>query len=126
MPPLIRTLAVAVILLALIGGAVVWLRPAEVTTRQLPTDVARSVMGPLEPATNRPGRDIAELGTRVDSASRCADFCARNPACQAMSFAKAAEAADGICWLKWAVPAPTESAAMVSAVRIASAPASGR
>lgn len=87
-----------------------------------PAAPAGQVMGPLEPSTNRQGRDISQAGMRMTSAVQCSALCAADPQCRAMSFATS-DNGSGLCFLKSAVPAATESPAVVSAVKIASSPA---
>lgn len=74
-------------------------------------------MGPLEPATNRPGRDLSDNGAQADSAQECASRCADDSRCQAMSFAQPSPPAAGICFLKGSVPEPASSPSIVSAVK---------
>jgi hypothetical protein len=74
-------------------------------------------MGPLEQATNRQGRDLADVGVRLTDALACSRLCDIDDRCMAMSFVKTADAASGFCWLKGSVPTPSENAAVVSAVK---------
>jgi PAN domain len=75
-------------------------------------------MGPLEQATNRQGRDLADVGMRVSDAAACSRLCTVDDRCMAMSFVKAADGASGLCWLKGSVPGASENLAVVSAVKI--------
>jgi len=78
---------------------------------------ASAQMGPLEPGTNRQGRDLADIGLRVPDAAACSRLCGIDERCLAMSFVAAADGASGICWLKGSVPSPSENPAVVSAVK---------
>ena len=124
-----RVLASFLAATALALLAVFWLRAGGDATIGKPgaaDATAASTMGPLEAATNRQGRDLSQAPARTDTAAQCSDLCGFNPACKAMSFAKDADGKGGICLLKWDVPAATENPAVTSAVKLASAPGSGR
>ena len=87
-----------------------------------PSAAAASTMGPLEPSTNRQGRDISQSGVRTSTAAQCSDLCAADPNCRAMSFATS-DGQGGLCFVKSGVPDPTENPAVTSAVKVAPTPA---
>jgi hypothetical protein len=118
MRTLVAALALAVVAVALF----VWLlfsHTGDATAARDPagaTGAAR--MGPLEPDTNRQGRDLADIGLRVTDAAACSRLCRIDERCMAMSFVKGADGTSGICWLKGSVPATSENPAVVSAIKI--------
>jgi hypothetical protein len=117
MRTLVAAVAFAVLVIALFG----WLasHPGDAGgARDAAAAPGAPHMGPLEQATNRQGRDLADIGLRVPDASACSRLCAIDERCMAMSFVKAGDTASGICWLKSSVPGASESAAVVSAVKI--------
>lgn len=117
-----RVFIAAVIFAALVGAAFWWRVAIPPTDGQPATRAAGNAqggarMGPLEPATNRQGRDLSDVGVRVTDALACSRLCAIDERCMAMSFVKAADSTAGICWLKGSVPVPSENDAIVSAVK---------
>jgi hypothetical protein len=123
-----RALLVLLVAALLALAAVAWLQTGNDGSNGKPAAVNGafgSPMGPLEEATNRQGRDISQAAPRTDDASQCSLLCSLNPDCRAMSFAKDGDGKGGICLLKSDVPTATQNAAVISAVKIASAPKGG-
>jgi PAN domain len=114
---LVAAVGLAVLVIALFWWRVASPPGAAAGARDATAGPGTARMGPLEPATNRQGRDLADIGLRVTNAAACSRLCAVDERCMAMSFVKSGEAA-GICWLKGSVPSASENAAVVSAVKI--------
>jgi hypothetical protein len=117
-----RTLVAAVALAVLAVALFVWLLLGHTGDGSAAPDSAGSagaaLMGPLEPDTNRQGRDLTDIGLRVTDAAACSRLCRIDERCVAMSFVKGGDGASGICWLKGSVPNASENPAVVSAVKI--------
>ena len=118
-----RTFVAAVALAALVGAWFWWRllsHPAGAPPRAREGGAVQAAarMGPLEPATNRQGRDLSDIGLPVSDAAACARQCAVDGRCMAMSFVEGADGALGLCWLKGSVPAASENPAVVSAVKV--------
>ena len=113
-----RTLVAAVALAVLVVALFVWLLFSHAGNGSAAPDPAGTArMGPLEPDTNRQGRDLADIGLRVTDAAACSRLCGIDERCMAMSFVKAADTTSGICWLKGSVPDASESPAVISAIK---------
>ena len=116
-----RTLVAAVALAVLVVVLFVWLLFSHAGNGTAAGDPAGAAgaarMGPLEPDTNRQGRDLTDIGLRVTDAAACSRLCGIDERCMAMSFVKAADTTSGICWLKGSVPNASENPAAVSAVK---------
>jgi hypothetical protein len=115
-----RTLVAAVVFAVLVVASFAWLLLRQPGVNAGDPVAASGVarMGPLEPDTNRQGRDLADIGLRLTDAAACARLCEVDERCMAMSFVKASDGASGICWLKGSVPGASENPAVVSAVKV--------
>ena len=78
---------------------------------------ARAAMGALEERTDRSGSDLSRHPLPANNAGECAGFCEAEADCKAMTWVKHPDMFGGVCWLKGAVPAPSENEAAVSAVK---------
>jgi len=117
---------VAAVALALLGVVLfTWFmarQPGNATDTGTPAGASAAAgMGPLEPDTNRQGRDLAEIGLRVSDAAACSRLCGIDERCLAMSFVKGSDAEAGRCWLKGSVPGASANPAVISAVKIRAA-----
>jgi hypothetical protein len=70
-------------------------------------------VGPLEARTNRQGNDINPYGLAADNPQMCAQMCAQNDKCDAMTFIESTHS----CWLKHGVPPSSPNPDMISAVK---------
>lgn len=114
----------AVVVVVVIAFWVVWKALPEASRPASQGEAQTASMGPLEPKTNRRGRDLSIGGELADNAAECARLCDESDRCQAMSYSAGASGQAGRCWLKESVPAPTPNELMTSAVKLhaASAP----
>ena len=76
-----------------------------------PAPVVR--MTPLEVNTNRQGNDIRWF--QVNTAAQCSLECLKDINCKAITFVENPQG--GVCWLKNAVPPPTQQPGLISSVK---------
>ena len=69
--------------------------------------------GALAALDKYPGRDLSQAGVRRNTAAQCAQLCAEEASCRAMSFA-ATESGAGLCFLKDSASQATPNPAMMS------------
>jgi hypothetical protein len=114
----------AVLVVVAIAFWTVWKTLPETPRPASQADARPSTMGPLEPKTNRQGRDLSIGGELSGSAAECARLCDAHNRCKAMSYSAGTSGELGRCWLKESVPAATPNDLMTSAVKLhaASAP----
>ena len=114
----------AVVVVLAIAFWTVWKTLPEAPRAVSQAGARPSTMGPLEPNTNRQGRDLSIGGELSGSAAECARLCDLSDRCQAMSYSAGTSEQPGRCWLKESVPASTPNDLMTSAVKLhaASAP----
>jgi hypothetical protein len=118
-----RTLLITIAAILIVMGTGTWLfltfrsQPSSDSPVPQASRPMSARMGPLEPATNRQGRDLSVAGIHAASAQQCSDLCAADNHCMSMSFAKTSGSNAGICFLKGSVPSPSPNDAMISAVK---------
>jgi hypothetical protein len=79
-----------------------------------PASRPQSLMGPLEHGWNYDHNDLDPNGwLSVASADACSDLCYARTDCKAMTYVVSNKS----CWLKYAVPSPTQNTDMISAVK---------